>query len=161
MSQRKGAFVGLATVLAMLLFCRPSTAADADPEPLAKRYGKVPLDVVPKPVATDRSVRIDYDIVYVRAPRFVKDPGGHERPAAGPRSGIRRRSTPVTTWCFCIPTAPRRCWSRRQRFGGRSVRLASTPNGSTTPSSTIRPAASGAAEPTSTRSTSRAARSSA
>ncbi len=87
MSQRKRAFVGLATVLATIFFCWTATAADADPEPLAKRYGKVPLDVVPKPVSTDRSVRIDYDIVYVRAPRFIKDHDGRERPSRWPEIG--------------------------------------------------------------------------
>src|SRR5262249_20187796 len=43
------------------------------------------LDPVPKPIRSDPSVRLDYDIVYVRAPRFV--PGGREgkpKPSAWP-----------------------------------------------------------------------------
>jgi hypothetical protein len=42
---------------------------------------KGPLRVDPANVATDKSVKYDYDIVYVRAPRFVKGPDGKERPA--------------------------------------------------------------------------------
>jgi hypothetical protein len=40
-----------------------------------------PLNVKPKPIAEDKSVKYDYDIVYVRAPRTVKDKDGKERPA--------------------------------------------------------------------------------
>src|SRR5438552_1074015 len=29
-----------------------------------------PLSVEPRPIATDKSVKYDYDIVYVRAPRY-------------------------------------------------------------------------------------------
>jgi hypothetical protein len=43
-----------------------------------------PLDVVPKPIAKDKSVKYDYDIVYVRAPRFVKGHGGKDRVSAWP-----------------------------------------------------------------------------
>jgi hypothetical protein len=45
------------------------------------------LDVVPKPVASDPSVKIDYDIVYVRAPRFVTGQDGKQRPSAWPEVG--------------------------------------------------------------------------
>jgi hypothetical protein len=44
-----------------------ATAAFAQ-RPEDKRYFE-PLDVTPKPIATDKSVKYDYDIVYVRAPR--------------------------------------------------------------------------------------------
>src|SRR5204863_5559182 len=37
------------------------------------------LRVDPAPVASDRSIKYDYDLVYVRAPRVVKGPGGKER----------------------------------------------------------------------------------
>src|SRR5262245_55331355 len=40
---------------------------------------KRPLRVDPQPIASDQSVRYDYDIVYVRAPRTLKDQGGWER----------------------------------------------------------------------------------
>src|SRR3954447_313223 len=42
------------------------------------------IDPVPKPIATDRSVKLDYDIVYVRAPRFVPGRDGKPRPSAWP-----------------------------------------------------------------------------
>jgi hypothetical protein len=41
------------------------------------------LDPVPKPLASDPSVKVDYDIVYVRAPRFVAR-DGKQRPSAWP-----------------------------------------------------------------------------
>jgi hypothetical protein len=41
-----------------------------------------PLRGDPSPFGADKSVRYDYDIVYVRAPRFVKGGDGAERPAA-------------------------------------------------------------------------------
>ena len=42
------------------------------------------LDPVPKPLASDPSVKLDYDIVYVRAPRFVPGRDGKQRPSAWP-----------------------------------------------------------------------------
>ncbi|MBY0232581.1 MAG: hypothetical protein K2W96_25150 [Gemmataceae bacterium] len=42
------------------------------------------LDIVPKPLSSDKSVKIDYPIVYVRAPRFVKGRDGKDRPSAWP-----------------------------------------------------------------------------
>jgi hypothetical protein len=42
------------------------------------------IDVVPKPIATDKSIKYDYDIVYVRAPRFVKGYDGKMPPSAWP-----------------------------------------------------------------------------
>jgi hypothetical protein len=41
------------------------------------------LDPVPKPLASDKKVKIDYDIVYVRTPRFVMK-NGREKPSAWP-----------------------------------------------------------------------------
>lgn len=55
-----------------------AVAANDRPFPPAK------LDPVPKPLASDPSVKIDYDIVYVRAPRFVAGRGGKPRPTAWP-----------------------------------------------------------------------------
>src|SRR5262245_52482901 len=42
------------------------------------------LDPVPKPLASDKTVKVDYDIVYVRAPRFVAGRNGKQRPSAWP-----------------------------------------------------------------------------
>src|SRR3954466_6118155 len=42
------------------------------------------IDPVPKPIASDPSVKVDYDIVYVRAPRFVPGRDGKQRPSAWP-----------------------------------------------------------------------------
>jgi hypothetical protein len=41
------------------------------------------LDIDPRPVQADKAVKYDYDIVYVRAPRFVNR-GGKQRPSAWP-----------------------------------------------------------------------------
>ena len=38
-----------------------------------------PLRVDPAPIASDKSIKYDYDIVYVRAPRTAKDKSGKER----------------------------------------------------------------------------------
>ena len=40
-----------------------------------------PLNVKPKPIVEDRTVKYAYDIVYVRAPRTVKGNDGKEHPA--------------------------------------------------------------------------------
>jgi Hydrazine synthase alpha subunit middle domain len=45
------------------------------------------LDVLPKPIASDPTVRLDYPIVYVRAPRFVVGTDGKQRPSAWPEIG--------------------------------------------------------------------------
>src|SRR5262249_50815600 len=45
------------------------------------------IDPVPKPLASDPTVKIDYPIVYVRAPRFVPGPNGKQRPSAWPEIG--------------------------------------------------------------------------
>src|SRR5438477_4841912 len=59
--------------------CLAAVALAADPDlPPTK------LDPVPKPLASDPSVKIDYDIVYVRAPRFVTGNNGKPRPSAWP-----------------------------------------------------------------------------
>src|SRR5215510_4617610 len=42
------------------------------------------LDMDPKPIRADTSIRYDYDIVYVRAPRFVPGRGGKQKPSAWP-----------------------------------------------------------------------------
>src|SRR5262245_20740402 len=42
------------------------------------------LNPVPKPLASDPSVKVDYDIVYVRAPRFIPGKDGKPRPSAWP-----------------------------------------------------------------------------
>src|SRR5262249_33696858 len=44
------------------------------------------LDPVPKPLASDKDVKIDYDIVYVRAPRFITQ-NGKDRPSRWPEIG--------------------------------------------------------------------------
>jgi hypothetical protein len=45
------------------------------------------LDPTPKPLKSDPSVKVDYDIVYVRAPRFVTTNDGKQRPSAWPEIG--------------------------------------------------------------------------
>src|SRR4029078_3317659 len=47
----------------------------------------VKLDPMPKPLESDPSVKIDYDIVYVRAPRFISGTDGKQRPSAWPEIG--------------------------------------------------------------------------
>src|SRR4051812_2982149 len=66
----------LLSSMAISLLAALAIAADR-PFPPAK------LDVQPKPLASDPSVRIDYPIVYVRAPRFINR-DGKQRPSAWP-----------------------------------------------------------------------------
>src|SRR5258708_7255725 len=66
--------LGLAAILT-------AAFADEGPFPTSK------LDPEPKPIASDPSVKIDYDIVYVRAPRFVPGRDGKLRPSAWPEIG--------------------------------------------------------------------------
>src|SRR4051794_25577180 len=42
------------------------------------------INAVPRPLSSDPSVKVDYDIVYVRAPRFVPGRNGKPRPSAWP-----------------------------------------------------------------------------
>jgi hypothetical protein len=51
------------------------------------RFPPEKVDPHPKPLASDPSVKIDYDIVYVRAPRFIKGADGKQRPSAWPEIG--------------------------------------------------------------------------
>src|SRR5690242_1234471 len=60
----------------MLAALTLAAAADTDNKPPQR-----PLHTDPPPLATDKTVRYDYDIVYVRAPRFVKDKDGKARQA--------------------------------------------------------------------------------
>ena len=46
-----------------------------------------PIDVKVPHISTDKTIKYDYDIVYVRAPRFVKSADGKERPSAWPEIG--------------------------------------------------------------------------
>lgn len=57
--------------LAGLVASQPLLAQD---KPLQR-----PLRVDPAPIASDKAVKYDYDIVYVRAPRTAKDKSGKER----------------------------------------------------------------------------------
>ncbi len=54
----------------------------------------VKLDPVPKPLASDPAVKLDYDIVYVRAPRFYKATNGRNIPTAWPEFGHPTRIDP-------------------------------------------------------------------
>ena len=52
-----------------------------DPDADDTKPPQRPLNVEPRPVADDKSIKYDYDIVYVRAPRFVKTRAGKDQPA--------------------------------------------------------------------------------
>jgi hypothetical protein len=65
------------TAAAVLLAACPFQAFAAPEDRPPQR----PLRVDPPPIATDKSIRYDYDIVYVRAPRSVKGPRDRERQA--------------------------------------------------------------------------------
>jgi hypothetical protein len=58
---RMSRICSLLTALPLLLV----SLASGQPQP----DGSGPINVTPKPVASDKSVKLDYDIVYVRAPR--------------------------------------------------------------------------------------------
>jgi hypothetical protein len=59
----------------------------------AEKAPRAKLDPVPKPLASDKSVKIDYGIVYVRAPRFRKA-GDRQIPTAWPEFGHPTRIDP-------------------------------------------------------------------
>ncbi len=66
-------------LLALALCAAGLAAVSADPAlPPAK------LDITPRPLASDPSVKIDYPIVYVRAPRYIERPDGKKKPSAWP-----------------------------------------------------------------------------
>src|SRR5262245_47430186 len=72
-SATTGVLVLAFVVGATLLTVRPLAGQDRAPER--------PLRVDPPPLSTDRTIKYDYNIVYVRAPRFVKDKDGKDRQA--------------------------------------------------------------------------------
>jgi hypothetical protein len=68
------------------LLCLALCAALAATLPAAPPDPALPapkIDPVPKPLASDKTVKIDYDIVYVRAPRYVMK-NGKQKPSAWP-----------------------------------------------------------------------------
>ncbi len=70
----------MAAVLGLALFVGAVGLLSAEP---TNTPPPGPLNIKPRPIAEDKTVKYDYDIVYVRAPRFGKDKGkdGKERPA--------------------------------------------------------------------------------
>ena len=83
MKFRRAFLLALAAAVAAL-----AAPAD-DKEPLFPQR----LNVNPPPIATDKTVKYDYDIVYVRAPAQ-----GRRRPQpSGPRSPTRPSWTPAPT----------------------------------------------------------------
>src|SRR4051794_12831542 len=75
-SHPPGTVMTLRTLAAALFFAALLFAAESIPPQK--------IDPVPKPLASDPSVKIDYDIVYVRAPRFIEGAGGKKRPSRWP-----------------------------------------------------------------------------
>jgi hypothetical protein len=71
--------VGLLLLLsAVVALAYQALAAPADSE---HQPPQRVLNIKPQPIATDKTVKYDYDIVYVRAPRTVTGKDGKERPA--------------------------------------------------------------------------------
>src|SRR5688572_28730619 len=69
----------VAFVLGLAILAGAALLLPSQPLP-GKDDGQRPrLD--PPPVATDKTLKYDYDIVYVRAPRVVTGADGKERPA--------------------------------------------------------------------------------
>ncbi len=71
----------VASVLGLALLVVAAGLLTAEPSDTPPQR---PLNVKPRPIAEDKSVKYDYDIVYVRAPRFgkTKNKDGKDRPAA-------------------------------------------------------------------------------
>jgi hypothetical protein len=80
-------FLLLVTGLALVAVNRPGADGQGKDSPTPAREGtrnKSPqgqLDVAPPHVATDKTIKYDYDIVYVRAPRVVPGKTGKGQPA--------------------------------------------------------------------------------
>src|SRR5262245_45476926 len=68
----RGWFAALSLLSGAILSTQQPLAAQDKP------LGR-PLRVDPAPIASDVSIKYDYDIVYVRAPRTAKDKSGKER----------------------------------------------------------------------------------
>jgi hypothetical protein len=69
----RAALLGTASLFAAVLCAQQPAGNDKPPQR--------PLRIDPPHVSTDRTVKYDYDIVYVRAPRFVKGKDGKGRQA--------------------------------------------------------------------------------
>src|SRR5262245_25840725 len=63
-------------LLLMLAFIAGARSAETE-----YRAPQRKLRVDPPHISTDKSIRYDYDIVYVRAPRYAKDRDGNDRQA--------------------------------------------------------------------------------
>ena len=81
----------VASVLGLALLVVAAGLLTAEPSDTPPQR---PLNVKPRPIAEDKSVKYDYDIVYVRAPRFVKTRTTTARTA---RQRCGRRSAIPTT----------------------------------------------------------------
>lgn len=66
-------------LLAVVLSLSAAVASAADPALPPDK-----IDPVPKPLSSDPSVALNYDIVYVKAPRFVDAGNGKQRPSRWP-----------------------------------------------------------------------------
>jgi hypothetical protein len=60
-----------------ILFASSDASAQTKPPPVV-------LNIKPPHISTDKSIKYDYDIVYVRAPRFVPGNNNKPRPSAWP-----------------------------------------------------------------------------
>ncbi len=67
-----------------LIFLFLGAAFAATPAASGTAFPPDKLDPIPKALESDPSVKVDYDIVYVRAPRFVAGSDGRLRPSAWP-----------------------------------------------------------------------------
>ncbi len=71
----------VAATLAFLVGMMLSSELRSDGAETENRPPQRPLRVDPPKISTDTSIKYDYDIVYVRAPRLMKGADGKERPA--------------------------------------------------------------------------------
>ena len=124
----------------LVLTAFPKSTAAGERE----RLYREPIDLHVPPVSTDKSVRYDYDIVYVRAPRRGDRARSTGRRSAPPDADGRRRRPDAA--------APRRQGGGARQGGGRAAPsptrwCRSTASGSTTPTSTTSRARAGAVPP--------------
>src|SRR5690348_8409357 len=70
---------------ALVLFLATLIAAGPGPKPAPKLY-KSPLNMNPPPLSKDPSVKYDYDIIYVRAPRKDGTGRSHWAEVGDPRT---------------------------------------------------------------------------
>jgi hypothetical protein len=123
----RAAMLGLA---ALLLAWLPILGQDKTPPR--------PLRLDPPNVSTDKTIKIDYDIVYVRLPwKGFRTPNGKFESPIWAQAGVPLQCIRAPSSCCSIPTAAKSSWSRAARVRSPTRSSPSMARGSTTRSNRV------------------------